>query len=265
MAERIQKLLANAGVASRRQVEAWIQAGRVRVDGLPAELGQKIEAQARVTLDGRQLRLHAATEVPRRVLLYRKPAGEIVSRSDPDGRATVFKHLPRPARGRWIAVGRLDIHTSGLLLFTTDGELARRLMHPRYEVEREYAVRVFGAVAPEVLERLQAGVALDDGPASFDRIVRVGGEGRNQWFHVVVRAGRKRLVRRLWESQELTVSRLIRVRFGPCVIPTGTKVGRAYELSSEEMRPLLKMVDLDPRTPGRRRRPSPPRGRKPGS
>lgn len=245
MAERIQKLLANVGIGSRRQIEGWIREGRLRVEGHPATLGQKIEPQARVTLDSRPLRLHAASEVPRRVLLYRKPVGQMVTRHDPEGRETVFRHLPRPGRGRWIAVGRLDLNTSGLLLLTTDGELARRLMHPRYQVEREYAVRVLGIVTPEMLQRISSGVELDDGPARFDRVAAAGGEGANQWFHVILHEGRTRLVRRLWESQGLTVSRLIRVGFGPCAIPTGTKVGRAYELSSKEMRPLLKLVGLD--------------------
>lgn len=251
MAERIQKLLANEGIGSRRQVESWIREGRLRVAGRPATLGQKIELEENVTLDGRRLRLHSPEAVPRRVLLYRKPVGQVVTRRDPQGRETVFKRLPKPRQGRWVAVGRLDVNTSGLLLFTTDGELARRLMHPRYQVEREYAVRVLGTVTPETIARLGSGVTLEDGPARFDRIVPAGGKGANQWFHVTVHEGRTRLVRRLWESQGLTVSRLIRVGFGPCAIPTGTKVGRAYELSPQEMQPLLRLVGLAP--PRRRR------------
>lgn len=243
-AERIQKRLAQAGIGSRRQIEGWIQAGRLTVNGLVPELGHKLAAGDTVRLDGRPIRVDLKAEVPRRVLLYRKPAGQVVSRRDPQGRETVFRHLPRLKQGRWIPVGRLDVNTSGLLVLTTDGELAKRLMHPSYGIEREYAVRVFGDITPEMLARLRTGVELEDGPARFDRIERRGGEQRNQWFHVVVSEGRTRLVRRLWASQGLTVSRLIRVRYGVCVIPTGTKVGRAYELSPEEMQPLLRLVGL---------------------
>lgn len=252
-AERIQKLLAQAGVGSRRQVEGWIQAGRLTVNGAAAELGQKLAAGDTVRLDGHPIRVDLGAGVPRRVLLYRKPAGQVVSRRDPQGRDTVFRHLPRLKQGRWVPVGRLDVNTSGLLILTTDGELAKRLMHPSYGIEREYAVRVFGEVTPEILARLRTGVALDDGPARFERIDKVGGTQRNQWFHVVLTEGRTRLVRRLWASQGLTVSRLIRVRYGVCVIPTGTKVGRGYELSPEEMEPLLQLVGLHRRRAARKR------------
>ena len=244
-AERIQKVLARAGVGSRRQVEGWIRDRRLTVNGRTVQLGQRLEPGDAVRLDGRVVRVDADMSVPRRVLLYRKPAGQVVTRRDPQRRDTVFRHLPRLKQGRWIPVGRLDVNTSGLLLFTTDGELAKRLMHPSYRIEREYAVRVYGEVTPDMLERLRAGVDLDDGPARFDRVEPVGGEHRNQWFHVVVSEGRTRLVRRLWASQGATVSRLIRVRFGVCVIPTGTKVGRGYELTVQEMTPLLRLVGLD--------------------
>jgi 23S rRNA pseudouridine2605 synthase len=183
-------------------------------------------------------------QVARRVLLYRKNAGEIVALRDPEGRDTVFRKLPKLSEGRWIAVGRLDYNTSGLLLFTTDGELARRLMHPKYQIEREYAVRVLGEVSDEILERLRKGVKLDDGPARFEQIKPAGGEGANRWYSVVLREGRNRIVRRLFESQELQVSRLIRVRFGPYGIPGGVKAGSHYELTEDEIQPLLELVGL---------------------
>lgn len=190
--------------------------------------------------------LERRLQVPRRVLLYRKNAGEIVAVRDPEGRETVFRKLPRLSEGRWIAVGRLDFNTSGVLLFTTDGELARRLMHPKYQIEREYAVRVLGEVSDEVLGRLRNGVQLEDGLARFEQISPSGGEGANRWYNVVLREGRNRIVRRLFESQDLQVSRLIRVRFGPYGIPRGTKAGSHYELEAAEIQPLLELVGLPP-------------------
>lgn len=243
-AQRIQKMLAHAGIGSRRQVEGWIRAGRLRVNGRAAVLGQHISPGDQVALDGRTINLERRLEVPSRVLLYRKPAGQVVTRRDPQGRDSVFAHLPRLKGGRWIAVGRLDINTSGLLVLTTDGELARRMMHPSYGLEREYAVRVLGALDNEALKRLTQGVELEDGPAHFDVIQRGGGRGANQWFHVIVREGRKRLVRRLFESQDVTVSRLIRTRFGPLGIPTGTRVGRGRELDRKEVAQLMRAVGL---------------------
>jgi len=237
-AERIQKLLAHAGIGSRREIESWIRVGKVTVNGRPASLGQKILPSDQVNIEGRRIAL------ARRVLLYRKKQGEIVALRDPEGRDTVFRRLPKLTEGRWIAVGRLDYNTSGLLLFTTDGELARRLMHPKYGIEREYAVRVLGDVSDDVLERLRRGVKLDDGPAHFDRIVPAGGEGANRWYNVVLREGRNRVVRRLIESQDLQVSRLIRVRFGPYGIPGGVKAGSHCELSDKEIQPLLDLVGL---------------------
>jgi 23S rRNA pseudouridine2605 synthase len=197
-----------------------------------------------VNIEGRRIALERRVQVPRRVLLYRKKQGEIVAVRDPEGRDTVFRRLPRLKEGRWIAVGRLDYNTSGLLLFTTDGELARRLMHPKYQIEREYAVRVLGEVDEATLERLRRGVKLDDGPARFEQITPAGGEGANRWYHVLLREGRNRIVRRLFESQELQVSRLIRVRFGPYGIPGGTKAGGHYELTEKEIQPLLELVGL---------------------
>lgn len=193
---------------------------------------------------GRRVALERRLQVPRRVLLYRKRQGELVTRNDPEGRDTVFRRLPRLQEGRWIAVGRLDYNTSGLLLFTTDGELARRLMHPKYQVEREYAVRVLGELDEATLERLRRGVKLDDGPARFERIEAARGEGANRWYHVLLREGRNRIVRRLFESQGLQVSRLIRVRFGPYGIPGGVGAGGCRELDDEEIQPLLELVGL---------------------
>lgn len=242
--ERIQKVLANAGLGSRREIEGWIEAGEITVNSKTATLGQKIVPGDDVRRQGRKIQLAQSVEVARRVLLLRKHAGHLVTRKDPEGRDTVFQGLPRLKHGRWIAVGRLDINTSGLLLLTTDGELARRLMHPRYEIEREYAVRVLGEVTPAIIKHLQEGVQLDDGPARFERVADGGGEGANRWYNVVLREGRNRIVRRLWESQGLKVSRLIRVRFGPYSIPRGTKAGSYYELSEKEMRPLLELVGM---------------------
>lgn len=243
-AQRIQKMLAHAGIGSRRQVEGWIRAGRLKVNGRPAELGQRVVAGDRVVLDGRTINLERRLEVPTRVLLYRKPAGQVVTRRDPEGRDSVFAHLPRLTGGRWVSVGRLDINTSGLLVMTTNGELARRMMHPSYGLEREYSVRVLGELGDEALKRLTQGVALDDGPAHFDAIQRGGGRGANQWYRVIVSEGRKRLVRRLFESQGVTVSRLIRTRFGPLEIPTGTKVGRGRELNRREVAELMRLLGL---------------------
>jgi 23S rRNA pseudouridine2605 synthase len=219
----------------------------VRVNGQLATVGQKILPTDQVSVAGRRIALERRLQVPRRVLLYRKKQGEIVALRDPEGRETVFRRLPRLSEGRWIAVGRLDYNTSGLLLFTTDGELARRLMHPKYQIEREYAVRVLGEVSDEVLARLRKGVKLDDGPAHFERIEPAGGEGANRWFKVILREGRNRIVRRLFESQELQVSRLIRVRFGPYGIPGGVKAGSYYELTEKEIQPLLALVGLENR------------------
>ncbi len=219
----------------------------MRVNGLVATVGQKILPTDQVSVEGRRIALERRLQVPRRVLLYRKKQGEIVALRDPEGRETVFRRLPRLDEGRWIAVGRLDYNTSGLLLFTTDGELARRLMHPKYQIEREYAVRVLGEVDDAALARLRKGVKLEDGLALFERIEPAGGEGANRWFNVVLREGRNRIVRRLFESQDLQVSRLIRVRFGPYAIPGGVKAGSYYELTEKEIQPLLALVELENR------------------
>lgn len=246
MSERIQKVLATAGVASRRAIEQMIAEGRIMVNGRPALVGQKIDHEDKVRVDGRPIKL-SRKEEKTRVLLYKKRVGEIVTREDPDGRRTIFRKLPELANGRWIAVGRLDINTSGLLLLTNDGELARRLTHPSFEIPREYAARVLGDVTPEVLANLRKGVKLEDGVAKFESIEQgenEDGKGANQWYNVVVREGRNRLVRRLLESQGLQVSRLIRTAYGPIKLGGGIKSGSAREADPEEMQALLAAVGL---------------------
>jgi len=237
--ERLQKVLARHGYGSRREIEQWIEAGRIRINGITARLGDCIGETDVVQLDGKRLRLEFAKAPATRVLAYHQPVGEVCSRADPQGRQTVFSRLPSLPGGRWITVGRLDVNTSGLLLFTNDGELANRLMHPSSGVEREYAVRVRGEVEREMLARLRAGVELEDGMASFERIVDAGGQGSNHWYHVVLREGRNREVRRLWESQGLQVSRLLRVRYGPVVLPRELRPGRWRELSEGEVKGLI--------------------------
>jgi len=245
--EKLQKVLARLGLASRRDVESWIAAGRVKVNGSIATLGQRVDLHDAIAVDGRLLKREEATETVRRVLIYNKPDGEICTRDDPEGRPTVFDRLPRPKEGRWINIGRLDINTTGLLLFTTDGELANRLMHPSYEMDREYAVRVRGEVDDEMIERLKTGVMLEDGPARFTDIQEApGGEGFNHWYHCVVMEGRNREVRRLWESQGLVVSRLKRVRFGPVFMTSDLPMGRWREMSQSEVDILSEEVGLKP-------------------
>ncbi len=264
MAERLQKVLAAAGLGSRREIEEWIRAGRISVDGTVAELGLRVEPGAHIRLDGRALKLSGLNKPsPLRVLLYHKPDGEVTSRRDPEGRPTVFDKLPRAKGGRWITIGRLDINTTGLLLFTTDGELANRLMHPSSEIEREYAVRVRGEVGPEVLARLRQGVELEDGPARFEEVNDVGGQGTNHWYHVVLREGRNREVRRLWESQGVVVSRLTRVRYGPVSLPRRLPRGKWQELSGAELDALLQAAGMPPTSPPEKRRPAGAKARTP--
>jgi 23S rRNA pseudouridine2605 synthase len=245
--EKLQKVLARLGLGSRRDVETWIGEGRVKVNGAVATLGQRVDRHDAIAIDGRLIKREEAAESVRRVLIYNKPEGEICTRDDPEGRPTVFDRLPRPKEGRWINIGRLDINTTGLLLFTTDGELANRLMHPSYEMDREYAVRVRGEVTEEIIERLKTGVMLEDGPARFTDIQEApGGDGLNHWFHCVVMEGRNREVRRLWESQELVVSRLKRVRFGPVFLTSELSMGRWREMSQQEVDILSAEVGLKP-------------------
>ncbi len=249
MSEKLQKLLANYGLGSRREMEKWIEQGRVSVDGKVATLGDRASATDQIRVDGRVI---SGLSQPSncRVLMYNKPEGELCSRSDPDGRPTVFDRLPMIKPGRWIAVGRLDINTCGLLLFTNDGELANRLMHPSHEVEREYAVRVFGDVNTAHLKALKHGVKLDDGMAKFNDIKArpKEDESLNQWFNVTLSEGRNREVRRLWESQGLQVSRLIRVRYGELDLKKRLPQGAWLELGLDDINALRQMVKLAPET-----------------
>lgn len=244
MKERIQKLLAHAGYGSRRQIERWIEAGDIKVNGQVATLGQQISEHDKVILQGKPLHLASRLKATAKVILYHKKAGEMCTRNDPEGRPTVFDNLPRLNQGRWVMIGRLDINTDGLLMFTTDGELANRMMHPSSEIEREYAVRVLGEVKPEVLKRLQEGVQLEDGMAKFERIKEAGGEGANHWYHVVITEGRNREVRRLWDSQGIKVSRLIRTRYGNTTLPRYLRKGHNEELEVKALRKLYESVGL---------------------
>lgn len=257
-------------------MEEWIAAGRVTVNGARAHLGQRVSAGDRVRVDERPVETRELSAPPR-VLVYHKPSGEIVSAADPEGRPSVFDRLPRVKSGRWIAVGRLDFTSSGLLVFTTSGDLAARLMHPRFGLEREYAVRVDGALQPEALRRLTEGVLLEDGAARFESVTDAGGTGRNHWYRVVLKEGRNREVRRMIEAVSHRVSRLIRVRFGPLVLPPSLKRGWFRELRPGEVEALVAATGpgaaREPvrRTPavgpkgspsrgsGRQRRPQPPR------
>ncbi len=251
--ERLQKVLAQAGVGSRREMEEWIAAGRVIVNGEVATLGMRVVEGDVVRVDRRTIRVKAPEENTTRILLYHKQEGEIVSRDDPEKRASVFDKLPRLKGQKWIAVGRLDFNTSGLLIFTTSGELANHLMHPRFEVEREYAVRVQGELAPEQMRQMvKQGIELDDGPVKFEKLTDEGGEGFNHWYRLVVREGRNRVVRRTFEALSLPVSRLMRVRFGIINLPPRLKRGMMAELGDGEIRQVLEWAGLEnsrPKTP----------------
>ncbi|AOT08941.1 23S rRNA pseudouridine(2605) synthase RluB [Pseudoalteromonas luteoviolacea] len=248
MSEKLQKVLARAGVGSRREMEKYIDSNRVSVDGKVAKLGDRVEENAVIRVDGHVVKIEQKEERICRVLMYHKPEGELCTRKDPEGRRTVFDRLPRLEGDRWIAIGRLDINTSGLLLFTNDGELANRLMHPKYEVEREYSVRVFGEVTNQTLKTLSQGVELEDGHAKFLSIKPRGGEGINKWFNVTLTEGRNREVRRLWQSQEVEVSRLIRVRYGKLELNKRLPQGGWEELALEDVNYLRKSVSLRPET-----------------
>jgi len=242
--ERIQKILARGGVGSRREIERWISEGRLKINGITATLGTRLNTGDRLQINDRSVNWEKFAEQPTRVLLYHKPTGEVVTRRDPEGRPIVFRRLPPLIAGRWIAVGRLDINTSGLLLLTNNGELANRLMHPSTEVEREYAVRILGHVSEATLATLKEGVQLEDGLAKFDQIFSTGGEGANKWYNVIVTEGRNRLVRRLWESQNVVVSRLMRVRYGPVVLPEWQRAGAYYEINEKEQQLLFEFAGM---------------------
>ena len=250
--EKLQKVIARAGLASRREAERWIQEGRLRVNGRLATIGDRVTDLDRIDLDGKRIRHKSSEQFKRRVLAYHKPVGEICSRKDTEGRKTVFDRLPRLQGERWIAVGRLDYNTSGLLLFTNDGELANLLMHPSSQIDREYLVRVMGDVDESMMQRLREGVLLEDGEARFTDIqhdARSEEESINQWYSVCVMEGRNREVRRLWESQGVTVSRLKRVRFGPIFLTTKLRQGRFQDLTERDIRHLIDAATPKPIAP----------------
>lgn len=244
---KLHKALADAGYGSRRELEDWIIAGRVSVNGVPAHVGQRVGPEDKIRVNGKLAQLKFLLRLPR-VLVYHKPEGEIVSKDDPDGRPSVFARLPRLRSGRWISIGRLDFNSCGLLLFTNDGGLANRMMHPRYEIEREYAVRILGEATPEVLARLRGGIELEDGPASFQLIAEAGGEGANRWYRVVLAEGRNREVRRMFEAVGLMVSRLMRVRYGPVQLSPRLKRGQYRDLEAGEVQELLKLLPPQQKT-----------------
>ncbi|MCX4192232.1 23S rRNA pseudouridine(2605) synthase RluB [Methylophaga sp. OBS1] len=259
MAERIQKVLARAGYGSRRQIETWIKEGRLSRNGETASLGDQISEGDRLRLDNKPLSPKRLWQQPQQVILYNKPIGEVCTRRDPEGRRTIFQSLPKPEQGRWVSVGRLDLNTSGLIILTTDGELANRLMHPANEMDREYAVRILGEVTPEMMQTLRDGVILDDGEAKFNDIQESGGEGANKWFHVVIQEGRNREVRRLWESQGVQVSRLMRVRYGPIIMPNNLRIGHWTKLEGGDLDYLYEQAGMKPvsvkKTAGSTKRP----------
>ena len=247
MSEKLQKVLAARGLGSRREIERWISAGRVSVNNKTAQLGDRVTGEERIQVDGKPI---SSKKLAHRYLLYNKPEGEIVSRDDPEGRRSVFDRLPKLKNQRWISVGRLDFNTSGLLLFTTDGKLTNKLMHPSSSIDREYAVRVLGDVTDDAIDRMKHGVLLEDGIYRFTDIQRGSGakdnEGSaNQWFYVVLMAGKNREVRRLWESQGYTVSRLKRVRFGSFFVPSSVKAGQWTDLKPKDVRELYAMAGLE--------------------
>jgi 23S rRNA pseudouridine2605 synthase len=240
--ERLQKILSQAGFGSRREMERWIEQGVVEVNGVVAKIGQSASEKDVIKVNGKMIQNPLLKKQRTRILLYHKPVGEICSRHDPKFLHTVFDNLPRLREGRWIQVGRLDLNTSGLLLFTNDGDLANRLMHPKHEFEREYAVRVHGQVSPLMIKNLLNGVMLEDGLAKFKRIESRGGEGANSWYHVVITEGRNREIRRMWESQNVEVSRLTRIRYGKLYMPRFLSRGDYVELTKEEVDTFVKQL-----------------------
>lgn len=246
--EKLQKILARAGFGSRRGVEGIIEEGLVKVNGKVAKLGDRAMAQKdKITVRDQQVKETRLAKQPTQVILYHKPEGEVCSRKDEKDRETIYEHLPRIINGRWISVGRLDLNTSGLLILTNNGELANRMMHPSYEIEREYSVRIFGEVTDEMLKNLKQGVMLDDGKAKFDKITRVPQQDEdsiNQWFKVVIKEGRNREVRRIWETQGIQVSRLIRIRYGEFELKRGLRRSKSEALTWKQVNQLLVSVGL---------------------
>lgn len=243
--QKLQKVLAQAGLGSRRAMEEMIKAGKVKVNGEIATLGMRVGTEDLIQVGRRQIKFKVTTRLPR-VILYHKPEGEIVSRDDPAGRRSVFEKLPVIRSAKWLAIGRLDFNTGGLLIFTTSGELANRLMHPRFEVEREYAVRLFGALSQLQIAELKRGVRLSDGDAKFEDLKEQGGEGRNRWYRLMLKEGRNRVVRRMFEALGIQVSRLMRVRFGIVELPPRLKRGAWIELKEPEIKQLLDWVGAVP-------------------
>lgn len=233
--EKLQKIMAGAGVASRRESEKWIQAGRVSVNGKIAEIGDRATIKDIIRVDGKPLRVTKPEDFQRKMIAYHKPEGEISSKKDPEGRPTIFDTLPKVRNSRWLSVGHLDFNTSGLIFFTNDGNLANKLMHPAQEIVRKYAVRVRGQVSDDILRQLQQGVTLEDGKAHFETIEEAGGERSNHWYHVTLKEGRNREVRRLWEAFDIQVSRLHRIQYGPFELPRALKRGRWRELTPQEL------------------------------
>ena len=244
MAERIQKVLSRLGLGSRRQIEEWIREGKLNLNKKPAQIGDHISPGDRVYLKGKHVDLSELDQVKRRVILYYKNEGEICSRNDPEHKDSVFDHLPVLKNARWISIGRLDLNTCGLLLFTTDGELANRLMHPSFEIEREYAARVLGEVPDIAIQNMLDGVDSEDGVLKFDHVKDAGGEGANHWYHVILHQGRYREVRRLWESQGIKVSRLKRVRYGSISLPRSVRQGHWKDLEPSEINSLLDLTGM---------------------
>ena len=244
MDEKLQKILARAGFGSRRQMEKWIELGRIIVNDKVATIGERVSTEDKIKVDGKLINQHRI-QVQQRVIAYHKPVGEVCTRIDPEGRETIYANLPKLKNGRWISIGRLDLNTSGLLLLTTDGELANKLMHPSSEIEREYAVRVLGQVNPDIINELKTNVPLEDGDAHFSEVTEAGGQGANHWYHVVLKEGRNREVRRLWEHFGFAVSRLMRIRYGDITLQRSLRQSQSEDLDSQQVRSLYQSVGLE--------------------